>query len=65
MAFNPKETVMLYWSMVFLVIALVAGAMGFFGTAAVAQQIAWALFVVFLALFVISLIAGNVRRPVA
>jgi len=56
---------MLYWAMVFLVIALVAGAMGMFGTAAVAQQIAWALFVVFLALFVVSLIAGGVRRPIA
>jgi uncharacterized membrane protein YtjA (UPF0391 family) len=50
--------------MVFLVIALVAGAMGFFGTAIVAQQIAWTLFVVFLALFLVSLIAGGVRRPI-
>jgi len=57
---------MLYWAMVFLVIALVAAVVpgaGFIsGTAA---QIAWVLFVVFLALFLVSLIAGGVRRPIA
>jgi uncharacterized membrane protein YtjA (UPF0391 family) len=49
--------------MVFLVIALVAGALGLFNVAAGATNIAWILFIVFLALFVVSLIAGGVRRP--
>ncbi len=54
---------MLYWAMVFLVIALVAGALGLGGASVVSAKIAWLLFVVFLILFVVSLIAGGVRRP--
>jgi len=54
---------MLYWAMVFLVIAIIAAFLGLGTVAGVAQQIAWVLFVVFLALFVVSLIAGGVRRP--
>jgi uncharacterized membrane protein YtjA (UPF0391 family) len=55
---------MLYWAMVFLVIALVAGALGLGGAQIVSANIAWILFVVFLALFLISLVAGGVRRPI-
>jgi uncharacterized membrane protein YtjA (UPF0391 family) len=43
---------MLYWAMVFLLIALVAGALGIGGgVQIVSAQIAWILFVVFLVLF--------------
>ena len=56
---------MLYWAMVFLVIALVAGALGIGGGVQfVSAQIAWILFVVFLVLFLVSLVAGGVRRPI-
>jgi uncharacterized membrane protein YtjA (UPF0391 family) len=56
---------MLYWAAVFLIIALVAGALGIGGGVQfVSAQIAWILFVVFLVLFVVSLISGGIRRPV-
>jgi len=54
---------MLYYSIVFLVIALIAAALGFGGIAGTATGIAKLLFVVFLVLFVISLVLG--RRPPA
>jgi uncharacterized membrane protein YtjA (UPF0391 family) len=45
---------MLYWTLVFLVIALIAGALGFGGVAATSAGIARVLFGVFLILFVVS-----------
>ncbi|MBB4198932.1 DUF1328 domain-containing protein [Rhodoblastus sphagnicola] len=45
---------MLYLTLVFLVVALVSGALGFGGLAATSAGIARALFGVFLILFVIS-----------
>ncbi len=56
---------MLGWSLTFLVIALIAGALGFGGTAIVSQQIAWILFVVFLVLFVASLVMGRRGPPIS
>ncbi len=53
---------MLYYAAVFLVIALVAGLLGFTGIAAGAVEIAKILFFVFLLLFVASLIVGLIRR---
>jgi uncharacterized membrane protein YtjA (UPF0391 family) len=50
---------MLYSSLVFLTIALVAGVLGFGGLSAAAAGIAKTIFVVFLALFLISLLAGR------
>lgn len=50
---------MLRWAIVFLIIALIAGALGLFGTQAIASQIAWTLFVVFLVLFLVSLVMGR------
>lgn len=47
---------MLYWSIVFLVIALIAGALGFGGLASTSAGIARILFGVFLILFIISAI---------
>jgi uncharacterized membrane protein YtjA (UPF0391 family) len=54
---------MLYWAVVFLIVALVAGVLGFGGVSIMAAGFAKMLFVVFLILFVISLVFG-MRRPV-
>lgn len=50
---------MLRWSITFLVIALIAALFGFTTIAGVSIDIAKILFFIFLALFVISLIAGG------
>jgi uncharacterized membrane protein YtjA (UPF0391 family) len=50
---------MLRWSLVFLVVALIAGALGFFAVAGTAAVIAKWLFVIFLVIFVVSLITGR------
>jgi uncharacterized membrane protein YtjA (UPF0391 family) len=52
---------MLRWSITFLVIGLIAGVLGFTGVAGSASQIAWILFVVFLPLFLVSLLMGRRR----
>jgi uncharacterized membrane protein YtjA (UPF0391 family) len=54
---------MLYWALIFFVVALVAGLLGFTGIAMASAGIAKALFVIFLVLFLATLIAGLVRRP--
>ena len=56
---------MLYYALAFFVIGLVAGALGLFGVAAVAGQIAWILFLVGVVLLVIHLASGRgPRTPV-
>jgi uncharacterized membrane protein YtjA (UPF0391 family) len=50
---------MLRWAVIFLIIALVAGFLGFWALDDLAMQIAKILFVVFLVLFVISLVSGR------
>jgi uncharacterized membrane protein YtjA (UPF0391 family) len=57
-----KERAMLYWALMFLVIALLAGIFGFGGIASTATGMAQILFVIALILFVVSLFAGFVRR---
>lgn len=52
---------MLHWALVFLVVAIIAGALSMGAVAGTAAWIAKVLFVVFLILFVISLVSG--RRP--
>ena len=52
---------MLYYALIFLVVGLVAGALGLFGVAAMAGQIAWFLFLIGIILLVIHLVQGN--RP--
>lgn len=47
---------MLFWAIVFLVIAIVAGLLGFRDVAGIATQIAKILFFIFIILFLISLI---------
>ena len=54
---------MLSWALAFLVIALISAALGFGGLAGAASSVAQILFFVFLVLFVISLVAGGIRRP--
>jgi uncharacterized membrane protein YtjA (UPF0391 family) len=52
---------MLRWALFFLIFALIAGALGLYPVAAIGSQIAWILFVVFLVLFLVSLITGGLR----
>ncbi|HRP74944.1 MAG TPA: DUF1328 domain-containing protein [Azoarcus taiwanensis] len=53
---------MLYYAIVFLVIALIAALLGFTGIAAGAVEIARVLFFIFILLFVVSLVMGLMRR---
>ena len=53
---------MLYWALMFLVVALVAALFGFGGIASTATGIAQILFVVALVMFVASLLASLIRR---
>ena len=53
---------LLQYAIVFLVIAVVAAAVGYGGVAGVAMDGAKILFWVFIILFVVSLIGGLVRR---
>jgi len=59
---------MLYWTLVFLVVALIAAAFGFTGIAQNSMGIARVLFAIFLILFVVSLIfqlfRGGPHMPV-
>jgi len=55
---------MLQWALTFLIIALVAGLLGFTGIYVAAAGIAKILFFIFLVLFLVSLIGGGLRgRP--
>jgi uncharacterized membrane protein YtjA (UPF0391 family) len=56
------ELAMLYWTLVFLVGAIIAGALGFGGIAGASAGLAKILFFIFLAFLVISLIAGMFMR---
>jgi uncharacterized membrane protein YtjA (UPF0391 family) len=55
------EDSMLRLALVFLVVALIAGALGLFHVQFIASEIAWVLFVVFLVLFLVSLVFGGWR----
>lgn len=55
---------MLGWALMFLILALVAGVLGFFALAGAAAMIAKVLLVVFLALLIVSAFSGAFRgRP--
>lgn len=57
---------MLYWALVFFLVAVLAAVFGFGGITAAALGISRILFFVFLVLFVASLVLGlNKRRPSA
>jgi uncharacterized membrane protein YtjA (UPF0391 family) len=54
---------MLYYALIFLVVGLIAGALGVTGVAGVASQIAWVLFLIGIVFLIIHLITGS-RRPI-
>jgi uncharacterized membrane protein YtjA (UPF0391 family) len=56
---------MLGWALTFLIIALIAAALGFGGVAGAATGIAKILFFVFLVLFLVSLVVPRLRPPVS
>ncbi len=53
---------MLYYALVFFVVAIIAAIFGFGGIAAGAVEIAKILFFIFLVLFVVSFVIGLLRR---
>jgi uncharacterized membrane protein YtjA (UPF0391 family) len=52
---------MLSWTITFLIVSLLAGLLGFWAVAGLAAEIAKICFVIFLVLFLVSLIAGRRR----
>ena len=52
---------MLYWSVVFLIVAIVAAIFGFGGIVSVAVGISKILFFIFLFLFAVTLLTGLVK----
>jgi uncharacterized membrane protein YtjA (UPF0391 family) len=55
---------MLYYALIFLVVGLIAGALGIYGVASIASQIAWVLFVIGIVLLVVHLVTGRSRSIV-
>jgi uncharacterized membrane protein YtjA (UPF0391 family) len=58
-AHSSRSIAMLSWALMFLIIALIAGVLGFGLVAGLAATIAKVCFVVFIVLFLISLIGGR------
>ena len=56
---NSKRNLVLKWTLIFLVVALLAAALGFAALAGTAAMIAKVLFVIFLILFLVSPIQRN------
>ena len=54
---------MLRLALVFLIVAIIAGAMGLFRVEYVAAEIAWALFLIFLVLAIVSVVFGRRLGP--
>jgi uncharacterized membrane protein YtjA (UPF0391 family) len=59
---SGRRTKMLYYALVFLLIAIVAAVFGFGGVAVISAGIAKILFFVFIVLFLVSLITHMSRR---
>jgi len=59
--FRKKDHIMLSWALIFLIVGLIAGVLGFSGVAGAATNIAWILFVIGLVLALIFAIGG--RKP--
>ena len=55
---------MLYYALVFLIVGLIAGALGVYGVAAMASQIAWVLFVIGIVLLMVHLLSGRTRSAI-
>lgn len=54
---------MLYYALMFLIVGLIAGALGLAGIAAIAGQVAWILFLIGVVLIVIHLVSGRRVPP--
>ena len=61
-SFEVRRQQMLYWAVMFLIIALIAAILGFAGVATAAAGIAKILFYIFLIIFLVTLIMGLGRR---
>jgi len=59
--FGKEDTTMLYYALMFLLVGLVAGALGLFGIAAVASQISWILFLIGVVMLVVHLVSQGGR----
>jgi uncharacterized membrane protein YtjA (UPF0391 family) len=59
---RPLEVVVLNWAITFFIIAVAAALFGFSGIASGATEIAQILFILFLVLFVVSLLVGLRKR---
>jgi uncharacterized membrane protein YtjA (UPF0391 family) len=59
-----EVTIMLSWALTFLVLALIAGLLGFTTIAGAAMEIAKILFFIFIVVFVVFLLLGRRRPPV-
>ena len=55
---------MLYYALMFLIVGLIAGALGIYGVAAMASNIAWFLFLIGVVLLVVHLVTGSRPRSV-
>ena len=54
---------MLYYALMFLIVGLVAGALGLTGIAAVAGQISWILFLIGIVLLIVHMARGGRHVP--
>jgi uncharacterized membrane protein YtjA (UPF0391 family) len=59
--FHSEDRTMLGWAVTFLIVALIAGVLGFGGVAIVSVEIAKTIFVIAIILFLVSAIFGFVR----
>lgn len=57
--YPPGGDKILYYALMFLLVGLIAGALGMFGIAAIAGQIAWVLFLIGVALVIVHFITGR------
>lgn len=57
-----KEVAMIYWALIFLIVAIIAGALGLSGVAGAATNIAWILFVVGLVVALVFFVTGRGPR---
>src|SRR5258708_28328024 len=62
---SNQKIIMIRYALIFLVIAMIAEALGLGGVAGEAAWIAHVLFVIFLVLFIVSLVFRGGRPPVA
>lgn len=55
---------MLYYALMFLIVGVIAAALGMFGVAGMASQIAWVLFAIGVILLIVNFLTGNRPRSV-